>query len=83
MANMEVMSALNTFKSTKLYIQTQKDEFFRRGVSVRSSTTTDETPTKSEDIHTQTTECPSNNVNPLELDADIAHFRVCLPYIYV
>ena len=73
----DISKSLSSFSNTKLYVHSQRDEFFRRGVSVRSTVSTDETPTKSEDGRTTRVIDPSvNDVNPLELDADIAHFKV-------
>ena len=70
----DVASSLAAFNNTKLYIHSQKDEFFRRGVSVRSNAATEDT--KSEDGRTTRMDTTNNDVNPLELDADIAHFKV-------
>jgi hypothetical protein len=70
----DVASSLATFNNTKLYIHSQKEEFFRRGVNVRSNATTDEI--KSEDAQTTRMDTINNDVNPLDLDADIAHFKV-------
>lgn len=72
---LDISASLATFNSTKLYIHSQRDEFFRRGVNVRSNTVLDET--KSEDGRTTRVIDPSMvDVNPLELNADIAHFKV-------
>jgi hypothetical protein len=71
----DAASRLATFNNTKLFIHSQRDEFFRKGVSVKSTVAGDET--KSEDGRTTRVIDPSgNDVNPLELDADIAHFKV-------
>ena len=74
----DIAKSLSSFNNTKLYIHSQRDEFFRRGVSVRSTVSTDETTTtKSEDGRTTRLLDPSvNDANPLELDAEIAHFKV-------
>jgi len=72
---LDIAASLATFNNTKLYIHSQRDEFFRRGVNVRSNTVLDET--KSEDGRTTRVIDPSMvDVNPLELAADIAHFKV-------
>ena len=72
---MDTASQLDNFNNTKLFIHLQRDEFFRKGVSVKSTTAGDET--KLEDGRTTRVLDPSvNDVNPLELDADIAHFKV-------
>jgi len=72
---MDTASQLETFNNTKLFIHSQRDEFFRKGVSVKSTTAGDET--KLEDGRTMRVFDPSaNDVNPLELDADNAHFKV-------
>ena len=77
----EVVSSLAAFNNAKLYIHSQKDEFFRRGVSVRSNASADET--KSEDGRTTRMDTTTHDVNPLELDADIAHFKVLtLLFVY-
>jgi hypothetical protein len=71
----DIAASLASFNNTKLYIHSQRDEFFRRGISVRSNVAIDDT--KSEDGRTTRVIDPSvNDVNPLELDADIAHFKV-------
>jgi hypothetical protein len=71
----DIAASLASFNNTKLYIHSQRDEFFRRGISVRSNVAVDDT--KSEDGRTTRVIDPSvNDVNPLELDADIAHFKV-------
>lgn len=72
---MDAASQLDNFNNTKLFIHSQRDEFFRKGVSVKSTTSGDDT--KLEDGRTTRVLDPSvNDVNPLELDADIAHFKV-------
>jgi hypothetical protein len=72
---MDTASQLENFNNTKLFIHSQRDEFFRKGVSVKSTTAGDET--KLEDGRTTRVLDPSaSGVNPLELDADIAHFKV-------
>ena len=74
-ATSDIATTLSSFNNTKLYIHSQRDEFFRRGVNVRSTVVTDDT--KSEDGRTTRVSDPTmNDVNPLELDADIAHFKV-------
>lgn len=76
MASADVATTLSAFNNTKLFIHSQKDEFFRRGVSVKSAAD----DTKSEDGRTTRVIDPTtNDVNPLELDADIAHFKA-LPF---
>jgi hypothetical protein len=76
MAATDIARSLSSFNNTKLYLHSQRDEFFRRGVTVRSTVAADET-TKSEDGRTTRVIDPSvNDVNPIELDADIAHFKV-------
>jgi len=65
--------------SAKLFIHSQRDEFFRKGVSVKATVAGDET--KSEDGRTtRVIDTSVNDVNPLELDADIAHFKVNHPF---
>jgi hypothetical protein len=67
----DIATSLSSFNNTKLYVHSQRDEFFRRGVSVQSSTNAaDDTKT------TRTIDTSVQDVNPLELDADIAHFKV-------
>ena len=71
----DIAASLASFNNTKLYIHSQKDEFFRRGVHIRSNSAVDDT--KTEDGRTTRVIDPlMNDVNPLELDADIAHFKV-------
>jgi len=74
----DIATSLSTFNNTKLYVHSQRDEFFRRGVSVQSlANAADET--KTEDTTKTTTraiDTSVHDVNPLELDADIAHFKV-------
>ena len=72
----DIAASLQSFNNAKFYIHSQKDEFFRRGVSVRSSGATDET--KSEDGRTRLIDPSINEVSPLELEADIAHFKVSI-----
>jgi hypothetical protein len=74
-ATSDIAATLSSFNNTKLYIHSQRDEFFRRGVNVRPALVADDT--KSEDGRTTRVIDPTmNDVNPLELDADIAHFKV-------
>jgi len=76
-ATSDIATTLSSFNNTKLYIHSQRDEFFRRGVNVRSTVVTDDT--KSEDGRTtRVSDSTMNDVNPLELDADIAHFKVAI-----
>jgi hypothetical protein len=71
----DIATTLSSFNNAKLYIHSQRDEFFRRGVNVRSTVVADDT--KSEDGRTtRVIDPPMNDVNPLELDGDIAHFKV-------
>jgi len=75
MASADVASALSAFSNTKLFLHSQKEEFFRRGVSVKSAAD----DSKSDDGRTTRVIDPTtNDVNPLELDADIAHFKVSI-----
>ena len=80
-ATTDIATHLSSFNNTKFYIHSQRDEFFRRGITVRSTISPDEPTTKSEDGRTTRIIDPSstNDVNPLELDADIAHFKVSCP----
>jgi hypothetical protein len=72
-------SQLAAFSNAKLFIHSQRDEFFRKGVSVKATVAGDET--KSEDGRTtRVIDTSVNDVNPLELDADIAHFKVNHPF---
>jgi len=77
MATPNLASSLSAFNNTKLYIHSQKDEFFRRGVTVRSNAANDDT--KAEDATTTRIDTSVQDVNPLELDADVAHFKVQSP----
>ena len=74
MATPNLASSLSAFNNTKLYIHSQKDEFFRRGVTVRSNAANEDT--KAEDATTTRIDTSVQDVNPLELDADVAHFKV-------
>ena len=77
----DIATTLSSFNNTKLYIHSQRDEFFRRGVNVRSTAVADDT--KSEDGRsTRVIDPTMNDVNPLELDADIAHFKVSSGFIH-
>ena len=67
-ATSDIATTLSSFNNTKLYIHSQRDEFFRRGVNVRSTVVTDDT--KSEDGRTTRVSDPTmNDVNPLDLTA--------------
>jgi len=73
----DIATSLSSFNNTKLYVHSQRDEFFRRGVSVQSSANaTDETKTEDNTKTTRTIDTSVHDVNPLELDADITHFKV-------
>ena len=73
----DIATSLSSFNNTKLYVHSQRDEFFRRGVSVQSSpNAADETKTEDNTKMTRTIDTSVHDVNPLELDADIAHFKV-------
>ena len=77
----DIATSLSSFNNTKLYVHSQRDEFFRRGVSVQSSTNAaDETKTEDNTKMTRTIDTSVHDVNPLELDADIAHFKVLHEY---
>ena len=82
MAASDIAAAtLSSFNNTKFYIHSQRDEFFKRGVNVRSTVSCDETKSK-DGRTTRIVEASSiNGVNPLELDADIAHFKVECPIL--
>jgi hypothetical protein len=70
----DVASQLSSFNNTKLFIHSQRDDFFRKGVSIRSNNNDE---TKAEEGRTTRLIEPSlNETNPLELDAEIAHFKV-------
>ena len=80
-ATSDIATTLSSFNNTKLYIHSQRDEFFRKGVNVRSTVVADDT--KSEDGPTTRVIDPSmNDVNPLELDADIAHFKASSVFMH-
>ena len=73
----DIATSLSTFNNAKLYVHSQRDEFFRRGVSVQSSANAaDETKTEDNTRTIRTIDTSVHDVNPLELDADIAHFKV-------
>jgi len=80
-ATTDIATTLSSFNNTKLYIHSQRDEFFRRGVNVRPTVVADDI--KSEDGPTTRVIDPSmNDVNPLELDAEIAHFKVISVFVH-
>jgi hypothetical protein len=71
----DIAGPLKSLNHTKLFIHSQKDEFFRRGVNVRSTAARDDT--KSEEGGTMRVgDTAANELNPLDLDADIIHFKV-------
>ena len=71
----DAASQVAAFNNTKLFIHSQRDEFFRKGVNVKSTAAGDDT--KAEDGRTtRVMDSSVSDVNPLELDADIAHFKV-------
>ena len=77
----DIATSLSSFNNTKLYVHSQRDEFFRRGVSVQSSANaTDDTKTEENTKTTRMIDPSVHDVNPLELDADIAHFKVIYPW---
>ena len=77
MTTPNIASSLSAFGSTKLYIHSQKDEFFRRGVTVRSNAVSEDA--KAEDATATRIDTAVHDINPLELDADVAHFKVRAP----
>jgi hypothetical protein len=73
----DIAASLTSFNNAKLFLHSQRDEFFRKGVSVRGNVSPD--VTKTEDGRTTRILDPSvNDANPLELDGEITHFKVCI-----
>src|ERR1700738_2390210 len=73
----DVAASLASFNNTKLFLHSQRDEFFRKGVSVRPNVSGDDTKTQ-DGRTTRVIEHSVNDAHPLELDAEIAHFKVRL-----
>jgi hypothetical protein len=83
MTAIDVASSLSTFDNTKFYIHSQKEEFFKRGITVRSTLSGDDVKAEEDGRATRVGDPTMTlasgtvvDVNPLELEADIAHFKV-------